>query len=147
MEWHSKFSGPNTSPGFLLWQATQSWQRKVGKALAEFDLTHVQFVLLTSCKYMIAHGETVTQKKLASFSQTNIMMVSEVVRTLEKKGFIKRSKNPQDKREVLLSLTETGGEKVTVALPIVEKIDQAFFAAAMKKENFLSGLQELLKHE
>ncbi|NEU02736.1 MarR family transcriptional regulator, partial [Escherichia coli] len=31
MEWHSKFSGPNTSPGFLLWQATQSWQRKVGK--------------------------------------------------------------------------------------------------------------------
>lgn len=62
MEWHSKFSGPNTSPGFLLWQSTQSWRRKVGKALAEFDLTHVQFVLLTSCKYMIAHGETVTQK-------------------------------------------------------------------------------------
>ncbi len=51
MEWRSKFSGPNTSTGFLLWQATQSWQRKVGKALAEFDLTHVQFVLLTSCKY------------------------------------------------------------------------------------------------
>lgn len=74
------------------------------------------------------------------------MMVSEVVRTLEKKGFIERSKNPQDKREVLLSLTEIGGEKVTAALPIVEKIDQAFFAAAMKKENFLSGLQELLKH-
>ncbi|AUZ25322.1 MarR family transcriptional regulator [Bacillus subtilis] len=144
---HSKFSGPSTSPGFLLWQATQSWQRKLGKALAEFDLTHVQFVLLTSCKYMIVHGETVTQKKLASFSQTNIMMVSEVVRTLEKKGFIQRSKNPQDKREVLLSITETGEEKVTAALPIVEEIDQAFFSAAMKEENFLNGLRELLKNE
>ncbi|MBU5247471.1 MarR family transcriptional regulator [Bacillus halotolerans] len=147
MKWHSEFSGPNTSPGFLLWQVTQSWQRKVGKALAEHDLTHVQFVLLTSCKYMIAHGETVTQKKLAGFSQTNIMMVSEVVRTLEKKGFIQRSKNPQDKREVLLSLTETGEERVTSALPIVERIDQSFFEAAMIKENFLSGLQELLKNE
>ncbi|MCR6597429.1 MarR family transcriptional regulator [Bacillus halotolerans] len=147
MKWHSEFSGPNTSPGFLLWQVTQSWQRKVGKALAELDLTHVQFVLLTSCKYMIAHGETVTQKKLAGFSQTNIMMVSEVVRTLEKKGFIQRSKNPQDKREVLLSLTETGEEKVTSALPIVERIDQSFFEAAMIKENFLSGLHELLKNE
>ncbi|MCY8475334.1 MarR family winged helix-turn-helix transcriptional regulator [Bacillus halotolerans] len=147
MKWHSEFSGPNTSPGFLLWQVTQSWQRKVGKALAEHDLTHVQFVLLTSCKYMIAHGETVTQKKLAGFSQTNIMMVSEVVRTLEKKGFIQRSKNPQDKREVLLSLTETGEERVTSALPIVERIDKIFFEAAMIKENFLSGLQELLKNE
>ncbi|MFJ9290594.1 MarR family winged helix-turn-helix transcriptional regulator [Bacillus halotolerans] len=147
MKWHSEFSGPNTSPGFLLWQVTQSWQRKVGKALAEHDLTHVQFVLLTSCKYMIAHGETVTQKKLAGFSQTNIMMVSEVVRTLEKKGFIQRSKNPQDKREVLLSLTEAGEERVTSALPIVERIDQSFFEAAMIKENFLSGLQELLKNE
>ncbi|MBL3649718.1 MarR family winged helix-turn-helix transcriptional regulator [Bacillus sp. RHFS10] len=147
MKWHSEFSGPNTSPGFLLWQVTQSWQRKIGKALAEHDLTHVQFVLLTSCKYMIAHGETVTQKKIAGFSQTNIMMVSEVVRTLEKKGFIQRSKNPQDKREVLLSLTETGEERVTSALPIVERIDQSFFEAAMIKENFLSGLQELLKNE
>ncbi|CAM2140594.1 MarR family winged helix-turn-helix transcriptional regulator [Bacillus halotolerans] len=147
MKWHSEFSGPNTSPGFLLWQVTQSWLRKIGKALAEHDLTHVQFVLLTSCKYMIAHGETVTQKKLAGFSQTNIMMVSEVVRTLEKKGFIQRSKNPQDKREVLLSLTETGEERVTSALPIVERIDQSFFEAAMIKENFLSGLQELLKNE
>lgn len=75
------------------------------------------------------------------------MMVSEVVRTLEKKGFIQRSKNPQDKREVLLSLTETGEERVTSALPIVERIDQSFFEAAMIKENFLSGLQELLKNE
>jgi hypothetical protein len=39
---------PDKSPGFLLWQVTLRWQRKVTIALAPLDLTHVQFVLLAT---------------------------------------------------------------------------------------------------
>lgn len=46
-------------------------------------------------------------------------MVSDVVRTLEAKGFICRNKNPLDKREILLSPTEEGSNKIKIALPII----------------------------
>jgi hypothetical protein len=35
------------SPGFLLWRTALRWQRLVTSALRPFNLTHVQFVLLS----------------------------------------------------------------------------------------------------
>lgn len=138
MEWKSKFSTPKESPGFLLWQVTQAWQRMITKELSQFDLTHVQFVLLTACDYLGTFGENVTQKKLSDFTNTNIMMVSDVVRTLESKGLLKRTKNPLDKREILLSTTEEGCNKVKLVLPIVESVDKVFFENIKDKQNYFN---------
>ena len=44
----SRLPGPERSPGFLLWRVTLAWQRAMRAALAPHDLTHVQFVLLTT---------------------------------------------------------------------------------------------------
>ncbi|WP_431026715.1 MarR family winged helix-turn-helix transcriptional regulator [Lysinibacillus sp. LZ02] len=144
MEWKSKFDTPKESSGFLLWQVTQAWQRMIIKELSRFDLTHVQFVLLAACDFLCTYGENVTQKKLADFTETNIMMVSDVVRTLESKGLLKRTKNPLDKREILLSITEEGCNKVKVVMPIVESVDEVFFSNIKDKQNFNKVLLSLL---
>lgn len=39
---------PEQSPGFLLWRATLSWQRRIRSVLEPRQLTDVQFVLLAS---------------------------------------------------------------------------------------------------
>ncbi|WP_338751265.1 MarR family winged helix-turn-helix transcriptional regulator [Bacillus sp. FJAT-52991] len=145
MNWMSKFDDPNESTGFLLWRVSQDWQRTITKELSEVGLTHVQFVLLTACDYLVTTESHVTQKKLASFTKINIMMVSDVVRTLQTKGLIERSKNPRDKREILLTPTKEGTEKVKVALPIVERVDQTFFEVLKQDQtNFNKQLLELL---
>jgi len=70
------------------------------------------------------------------------MMVSDVVRTLEAKGFICRNKNPLDKREILLSPTEEGSNKIKIALPIVENTDAQFFMPIHEKQQSFN--EELL---
>lgn len=145
MEWKSKFNEPKESSGFLLWRVTQLWQRLITKELHKIELTHVQFVLLTACDFLFSKGELVTQKKLAEFTNTNIMMVSDVVRTLEKKSLLIRRKNPKDKREIHLSPTEEGSKKVTLALPLVEAIDEQFFSQLSTDQgDFNRVLQSLL---
>ncbi len=40
------YKTPEASTGFLLWKATQLWQRGVKHALDEYNLTHSLFVTL-----------------------------------------------------------------------------------------------------
>ena len=44
----SQFSEPEHSPGFLLWQVSSLWRRKIETALYPLGITHVQFVLLAN---------------------------------------------------------------------------------------------------
>src|SRR3546814_15453085 len=41
---------PENSPGFLLWQVTNQWQRRLRATLEPLGLTHVQFVLLAGLR-------------------------------------------------------------------------------------------------
>ncbi|MDR7246158.1 MarR family winged helix-turn-helix transcriptional regulator [Priestia megaterium] len=145
MKWVSKFNNPEDSSGFLLWQVTHAWQRLITKELSKINVTHSQFVLLAACDFLQTKGENVTQKKLADFTKLNIMMISDVVRTIETKGLLERSKNPLDKREILLSITAEGKNKVKQGIPIVEKVDEQFFNNIKdNQEDFNEMLHSLL---
>jgi DNA-binding MarR family transcriptional regulator len=112
----------------------------ITKELNKINLTHAQFVFLAASDFLHSSGEKVTQKKLSEFTNSNSMMVSDVVRTLEAKGLLCRTKNPSDKREILLSPTEEGSNKAKIALPIVEAVDEAFFGNIMEKEDQLNQI-------
>lgn len=144
----SRFNVPKERPGFLMWKVTGAWQRLITKKLSPFNLTHVQFILLSANEFLSSHGENVTQKKLSDFTGTNIMMVSDVVRTLQAKGLIIRSKNPSDKREMILSTTKQGTQKVKDVLPIVEAVDEEFFGNINnEQETLIAMLSSLLEGE
>src|SRR6185295_17722147 len=87
---NTKFNSPKVSPGFLLWQINNKWQSKQRKALKVFGLTHVQFVLLASLVWA-SDEVSFTQKQLAEHAKTDVMMTSQVLRTLERKGLIRRT--------------------------------------------------------
>jgi DNA-binding MarR family transcriptional regulator len=126
----TRFSGPGESPGFLLWQATNAWQRRVRAALEPLGITHVQFVLLASTGWLQRDGQAPTQIALARHARTDVMMTSQVLRTLEARGFITRTPSPDDARARLVSLTQAGRDMISRALPLVEGADVAFFTAA-----------------
>ena len=126
----SRFAGPRESPGFLLWKATNAWQRSLRDALAELELTHVQFVLLAGLAWLDRGGAVVTQVELARHAGTDVMMTSQVLRALESRGLVERRPHPEDRRARSLAVTAEGRALALRAVPRVEAVDAAFFAAA-----------------
>jgi DNA-binding MarR family transcriptional regulator len=124
----SRYAEATDSPGLLLWQVTNLWQRRQRAALKEMDLTHVQFVLLASLAWLSRNAEPVTQARVAEHAKTDAVMTSEVVRTLQRKGLVERRPHPEDARAKSLKPTAKGTEVVRRAVKVVEQTDQEFFA-------------------
>lgn len=124
---HSRFAGPDQSPGFLLWRVTNAWQRAIRAALAPHGLTHVQFVLLATIASL--HPAPVTQRELADAAATDPMMTSQVVRALAARGLIDRHSHPTDRRAVSLRATTEGLRAVNSAIQTVEDADAQYFSA------------------
>lgn len=123
----TEFEGPEQSPGFLLWQVSSLWRRQIEAALSPLGLTHPQFVLLASLGWMTRGGKTVSQVELARYAKTDIAMTSQILRTLEKKGFLERKSSPSDERAKIPCLTPKGVALVEKAVPAVEEADRSFF--------------------
>lgn len=122
------FNKAEDSSGYLLWQVTTLWQRKIKRELDTIDLTHTQFVLLASLAWLSKSQNIVTQIEIASHSKTDRMMVSKVLRTLQEKGFISRKEHETDTRAKAITLTETGEKILQRALVMVEQVDINFFS-------------------
>jgi DNA-binding MarR family transcriptional regulator len=138
------FSRAEDSPGFLLWQMANLWQRRIRAALAPLGITHVQFVLLAGIAWLTDTGQTVTQVALAMHAHTDIMMTSQVVRTLEDRGLITRTAHPTDTRAKLLALTAEGRAVTQRAVTLVEAADARFFADIPDLAPFIATMQHLI---
>jgi DNA-binding MarR family transcriptional regulator len=122
-----QFENPDDSPGFLLWQVSNLWQRKMNSGLKKLGLTHVQFVLLAGIIWLSQGQQTVTQAKLAAHAKADIMMTSKVLRALEQRGLIKRETDSKDTRAKSLTITKEGYDLAVEAIHVVDKVDSDFF--------------------
>lgn len=129
------------STGLLFIRAYHKWHGLIKNKLRTIDLTHPQFVVLTTLAALLRQQEWVSQTDIARFSDMDVMTVSQIIRLLVKKGLIMREVHPKDSRANIILLTDTGLQKVNQALPLVEGIDQAFFG---KLENNTEILNQLL---
>lgn len=125
IEFH--FKKPEDSPGYLLGQLTMLWQRKLKRVLDPLDLTHTQFALLCALAWLSRESDQVTQVDIANQSNTDRMMVSKVLRTLEEKNFITRHEHPTDTRAKTIRLTPDGERVLQKAIICVETVDLDFF--------------------
>lgn len=124
----TEFSGPEESPGFLLWKVSMRWRRQIEAALSTVGLTHPQFVLLANVGWLTRNGDDITQADLSRQCETDVNMTSQVLRALEKRGLIKRHTLKYDERSKYPKLTQEGSKLVETAIPLVEKVDREFFS-------------------
>ncbi len=137
--------GPGQSPGFLLWQVTNRWQRSLVASLRPLGLTHVQFVLLASVWWLSRNGHAIpTQRQVADHAGTDPMMTSQVLRTLERRGLVGRARDPRDRRAWRIARTATGARLAEQAIAVVEAADRAFFADAEPAE-LMRTLRSLIR--
>lgn len=139
----SVYADADSSPGLSLWRVTNSWQRVIRAALAPFDLTHVQFVLLASLTWM-DRDAPVTQRDLAAHAGTDPMMTSQVVRALETKGLVTREPHPVDRRAWAIAPTSDGRALANRANVAVETVDAEYFAVLGGRSGELLALLQTL---
>ena len=144
-ELHTNHPNEHTSTGLMLWRVTNSWQRTIRAALAPFDLTHVQFVLLAVLT-AADRDRPFTQRDLADRAATDPMMTSQVLRALEAKRLVERLPHPSDGRAKALAPTRAGVELVNRANTAVEEADRRYFAALGKAEPGFTRALNLLDH-
>ena len=143
-----QFATPAASPGMLLWQATNRWQRGQRRALRDAGLSHLQVMLLASVTSLSEHDEPVTQAMLARHAHTDAMTTSQVLRTLERKKLVRRVDHPSDSRAYALRPTAAGRRLARQLIHLVERADQEFFAPlGGDVTRFVAMLRELGKRE
>ncbi|WP_148878305.1 MarR family winged helix-turn-helix transcriptional regulator [Streptococcus sp. Marseille-P7375] len=135
------------STGLLFIRTYHKWHGLIKNELKTIDLTHPQFVVLTSLAALLRQQEWVSQTDIARFSDMDVMTVSQIIRLLVKKGLIMREVHPKDSRANIILLTDTGLQKVNQALPLVESIDQAFFGKLEDKTEVFNQLLMKLEAE
>lgn len=123
----TQFEGPEQSLGFLLWQVSTQWRRQIEAALSQLELTHPQFVLLASLGWLTRNNAAITQVELARHCRMDITTTSQVLRSLEKRGYVQRLKYDNNEKSKFPRITEAGALLVERAIPIVEAVDHEFF--------------------
>lgn len=140
-------SGPQDSPGFLLWRTTLRWQRDITAALRPLGLTHVQFVLLATVWWLSDQAESATdlpsQRRVAEHAAADVMMTSQVLRVLEQRRLVARTADPADARVKRLTVTGAGRRLAVQAVAIVERADAEFFGRVREPRALLDVLAKL----
>ena len=135
------------STGLLFIRTYHKWHGLIKNKLRTIDLTHPQFVVLTTLAALLRQQEWVSQTDIARFSDMDVMTISQIIRLLVKKELIMREVHPKDSRANIILLTDMGLQKVNQALPLVEGIDQAFFGKLEDKTEILNQLLIKLEAE
>ncbi len=131
------------SPSLDLMRAQRHHERKIRELLVDFDLTETQLTLLIRLMVMTKKCEVITQMNLAEYVHADKMLVSKVLRTMEKKGLIIRENHPTDSRAKSLAMTEKGLKTIDTVLSRVVKLDEEFFSVLDNKDEFIRQLKKL----
>jgi DNA-binding MarR family transcriptional regulator len=119
----------------------------VTDGLAEVGLTHVQFVLLASAKWLAHRGEAPSQVELASHAGVDPMMTSQVVRSLERAKLVRRVADKEDARVRRIVVTASGERSVMAAVKIVERMDRDVFGDIDDVETFRDVLRTVARRD
>ena len=141
------FDTAQESPGFLLWQTTMLWQRRIKKALEEYDISHAQFVIMATLLWFEAHEYDTTQIAIANWSKLDKMTISKSLEKLVAMGLVNRVEHAVDTRAKTVSLTTQGKKLTHTLVPLVEGIDSNFFGvlSSAKQQSLIAILQTLIK--
>ncbi|WP_238475994.1 MarR family winged helix-turn-helix transcriptional regulator [Clostridium manihotivorum] len=135
----------DASTGLLFIRVYNKWHSTISQELRNLGITHPQFVVLTSLNFLSQSDDNVTQVSIAKMADMDVMSVSQIVKGLEKNGFIERTANPKDSRAKAVKLLPKGLEMVIKALPMVEKIDDDFFGILKDDERVFRQYLKILE--
>jgi DNA-binding MarR family transcriptional regulator len=108
----------------------QKSRRLSEETLKKLRITFPQFGVLLRLSF----HDNITQKELSDIMDTDTTTIMVICDSLQKKGFLKRMKDPSDRRVNRLILTEEGKNIVSKAYPLMMKRYEFFVNSISQKE-------------
>lgn len=108
----------------------QKSRRLSEETLKKLRITFPQFGVLLRLSFQ----DNITQKELSDIMDTDTTTIMVICDSLQKKGFLKRMKDPSDRRVNRLILTEEGKNIVSKAYPLMMKRYEFFVNSISQKE-------------
>ena len=106
---------------FAIYAAGHAFNRVYQPLLKEFDLTYPQFIAMVVLWGQ--DGQTVGELGEKLFLQSNTL--TPMLKRLEALGYVKRSRDSADERQVRIHLTETGRQLHLQASDVVRSVRDA----------------------
>lgn len=122
---------PHDSRSARLERVVGHWQTVLREALMPLELTTAQYRLLLAAAWLTAHHADVRQSDIATHASADPVMTSEVLRTLERRGFVQRVPHPTDRRARAIIVTAEGGALADRAARLVDATEARFFETGM----------------
>lgn len=110
-------TSPHQLLGFLLGSTHRRISNSFARALRPYDITPEQWSVLL----MIAGRGGINQKEVADGVDKDQPTTARIVELLIKKGFIRKSMSPADRRAFLLYATPVGAELIEDTLPLEQQ--------------------------
>lgn len=123
----ASLGAPEKAVGFVLWRVVHRYVREIDRALVDLDLTHLQFTTLAMAAWLGRSAEPVTQAEIARFAEIHPMQVSHMLKTLEAKRLVARSRNTLDVRAKRIEVTTAGVTALRRALPVAIDVQERLF--------------------
>ena len=112
--------------GFLLKQIGNRLEKNRNLRLREFDVTGAQMDFLL---FLYQHREgQISQKDISDYFGICHTSVIDIMKNLERKGFIRREVNPDNARYRCVSLTEKGEVVITSLGTLIDEVEAALLA-------------------
>lgn len=129
------------SIGRLLYHTAQIMTVHAEKVLKPYDLTVEQLHLLKN----IPEEPALSQNQLCELAQKSAANVTRILDRLERKGCIKRKKNPADRRATLLFLTNQGKELMAEVSTVLQAFSETLTTglSTQEQETFIRLLHRI----
>lgn len=99
---------PERAVGFVLWRVLHHYVREVNRALADLQLTHLQFQTLALTAWLGREGAPASQAEIARAGDIQKMQISNMMKALEQRGLITRPRSSTDERARSVAVTPAG---------------------------------------
>lgn len=126
--------------GFLSAQLPAKLSSIFDEMIKDFSLTHKQAGLLWKC-----HHERASQTHLCEFTSCDKNYIRFLIDDLEQKGLVYREKNPKNRRENIICLTEEGKKVAVKTFQLMLSYQEKILLQYISKEEMQALHSILLK--
>lgn len=126
---------------FQLYTASLKMTQIYKPLLAEFNLTYPQYLVML----ILWEGDGLGIKDVAQRMQQDSGSITPIVKRLEAEGYLLRSRDPRDERNVLLTLTVAGQDLRASGLRINQEFDRICAILQKDTDAMMEGIQRLNK--
>ena len=119
-------------------------QRRAEIALKKFGITHLQFVIPTTCAWLNLETDVVRQRDLVAEIGMQEAQLSFMVKALKRNKLVTQRANPEDTRVRIIEITSAGLKLLAEVLPHMRQFQSDLWPSEDENERLTGTIKTIL---